>query len=131
VHAPLLNGFAYRVVVPMPGRWRREGCFGWLWSSDGDEVAAVVSEAQPVDEVGVAGDKEVATVMSVVMPGAQAHEVVGIGWSALAPVEDVMDFEVRPAGAARVSAASVGSQAVPRPITGCTPSNASNHVTPG
>lgn len=55
-------------------------------------VFVLVFEFDVGDIVLIEGDGDVVGVDVVVMPGAQQHEVVQAGWSAVAPVLDVMSF---------------------------------------
>ena len=72
---------------------------------DGEAVPG--GEGEPCGVVCVAGDVEVAVVMGVVVVGAEAGEVVGVGGSAVGPVDEVVGLEAGGGGTARVSAAAV------------------------
>src|SRR6478735_7089386 len=82
---------------------------GWFpgWA---DEQAGVGVEGEAVRVGGVAGEGELAAVVSVVVEGAQGQEVAGVGGSAGAPVPEVVDLEVVGGGAAGEAAAAVAVQ---------------------
>jgi len=71
--------------------WGWLGCW-WEW-----EAPAVVERDCPgcvgVGKVGVAGDDEFVVVVGPVVFGAQGDEVGGVGWSAVFPVNDVVDLQ--------------------------------------
>lgn len=73
-------------AVPKSWRWWWIGW--WCWFADGDGVSAVVGKPQPVGGVvagvGVSGQQELATVVRVVVMGAQTREVGGVGESPVA-----------------------------------------------
>ena len=51
----------------MPVGWSRQRVVGWVGSPDGDELAAIVGESEPVGIDGVSADEELAAVVGVVM----------------------------------------------------------------
>ena len=72
---------------------------------DGEAVPG--GEGEPCGVVCVAGDLEGAVVMGIMVVGAEAGEVVGIGGSAVGPVDEVVGLEACGGGTAGVSAAAV------------------------
>ena len=67
MHPLLLDWLTYGVGVVMPVGWSRQWVVGWMGSPDGDELAAIVGELEPVGVVGVSADEELAAVVGVVM----------------------------------------------------------------
>jgi hypothetical protein len=72
---------------------------------DGEAVPG--GEGESVGVVGVSCDVEVAVVVGVVVVGAQAGEVEGVGGAAVGPVDQVVALDVGGGGAAGEAAAAV------------------------
>ena len=107
-----VESFAGWVVVGVVGvGWRPVGCGDGGRSGAGAFV--VVGEGEPVGLVGVAGDAEVAAVVSAVATPAQGDQVGQFGDAAVFAVGDVVHVEPAGAGAPRHPASLIAVQDQP------------------
>ena len=86
---PFAGGMEVRLL-----RLRGWSSAGWCGRAAGfDGPAVAVAEGQPVGQVGVALDGELAAMVLMVVALAEAAEVGGVRSAAVCPVGDVVDLQ--------------------------------------